>query len=612
MNRILTIRGENVFSGECFKEAVLDRAGDLCYNEYESKNLDNFSYNHLTAKCVCDIMYVTQGKEGCLFMKKSVRITLSVVIGTLLTAVSYYFMLPPISPYAKEFWTYLLLVICFYTVPVGIIRMLPALKSGTVEKPRVNKIFLVVISIPVAVLVIGYVISSQFFNAQKYASVIQVKEAVFSEDMPETNTVTNISLMDAQSAAILGNRTLGALSDVVSQYNLSSDYNQINFQHTPKKVSNLEYVDIFRWFNNRSNGIPGYVMVDPVNNNADYIQLETPMRYSESGYFSDDLMRKLRFSYPTKIFSSVNFEVDDEGNPFYIVSCSKPRVGLFGAMDVNEVIIFNPCDGTSELYAVEDAPAWLDNVYDGQLACEKYDWYGTLSGGFWNSVFGQKNCKQTTADFGYIVIGDDVWYFTGVTSVTSDESNIGFIISNARTGEYKYYPVIGAEEYSAMGAAEGKVQEKGYVASFPSLINVGGQPTYIMVLKDQNGLVMLYALVNVETHNIVATGQSQKEAKEAYYKLLIERDVIKPENKPNEELKSADVLVKQVRLALFEGKTVVYITADGGLVYKGALEDDETLILIEEGMTISVGYEETEHEAIRKLMSWSKKEIIES
>ncbi len=544
-------------------------------------------------------------------MKKSVRITLSVLIGTALTAVSYYFMLPPINLHATSFWMFLLLVICFYSLPLGVIGRIPGAKKGSFGKPRINKVFLIIVAIPLAVMIIGHVISSQFFNALKYASVIEVKEAVFSEDMPETDTVTNISLMDTQSAAILGNRTLGALSDVVSQYNLSEDYNQINFQYTPKKVSNLEYVDIFRWLNNKSNGIPGYVMVDPVNNNAEYIKLEKPMRYVESGYFSDDLMRKLRFSYPTKIFSSVNFEVDDEGNPYYIVSCSKPRVGLFGAMDVNEVIVFNPCDGTSVLYAVEEAPAWLDNVYDGHLACEKYDWHGTLSGGFWNSVFGQKNCKRTTADFGYIVIGDDVWYFTGVTSVTSDESNIGFIISNARTGEYKYYPVIGAEEYSAMGAAEGKVQEKGYVSSFPSLINVGGQPTYIMVLKDQNGLVMLYALVNVETHNIVATGQSQQEAKEAYYALLLDRGVIAPEAQPEVEAKSTEILVKQVRLATVGGETVVYITADGGVVYKGILAKDETLILIESGQTLAVDYEETQHEAICQIISWSLKETTE-
>lgn len=540
-------------------------------------------------------------------MKKSTRIVLSVLIGTALTALSYYIMLPPLNLQSTGFWSYLILVICFYAIPLGVIRSVPGAKRGVPTKPQVSKIFIAVAAIPVAVMVIGGLISSEFFNATKYASIIEVTEAKFSEDMPETSTVTNISLMDTESAAILGNRTLGALSDVVSQYDLSGDYNQINYRGTPKKVANLEYVDIFRWMNNADNGIPGYVMVDPVNNNADYVELEEPMRYVDSGYLFDDLMRKLRFSYPTKIFSTVNFEIDDEGKPFYIVSCMKPRVGLFGAMDVNEVIIFDPCDGSSEIYPVAEAPAWLDNVYDGYLACEKYDWYGTLSRGFWNSVFGQKNCKQTTADFGYIVIGDDVWYFTGVTSVTSDESNIGFIISNARTGEYKYYPVIGAEEYSAMGAAEGKVQEKGYVASFPSLINVSGQPTYIMVLKDQHGLVMLYALVNVETHNIVATGQSQQEAKEAYIELLLERGVITPEVGPEAEVKSADITVTDVRLATLGGETIVYINAEDGIVYKGVLAKDETLILLAPGSEIKVQYEDTEVERIRRIVSWAEK-----
>ena len=253
-------------------------------------------------------------------------------------------------------------------------------------------------------------------------------------------------------------------------------------------------------------------------------------------------MRKLRFSYPTKIFDGfMSFEIDEDGNPYFIISCLEPKIFPFGAMDVSEVIIFDPCTGESEIYAVEDAPEWVDAVFSGDLAEQKYNWHGTLSGGFWNSIIGNKDCKQTTDDYGYIVIGDDVWYFTGVTSVTSDESNIGFIISNARTGEYKYYPVVGAEEYSAMRAAEGEVQEKGYVASFPSLINVKGQATYIMVLKDAGGLVKLYALVNVEQYGIVATGSTQAEAMKAYKALLVQNGIIKDENEPLPEIPEVEV-----------------------------------------------------------------------
>lgn len=537
---------------------------------------------------------------------KTLGIIASVVIGTVATALAYYLMLPPLNIHSSGFWTFLIMVLFFYGLPLGVVSGFGAAgrKSG---KVKVNKIFLIIAAIPVAVLVLGGIFSSTFFNAQKYAAVIEVQQSDFSEDMPEADVVTNISLMDTASASILGNRELGALSDVVSQYNVSLDYNQINYKGTPKKVANLEYVDFFRWINNSANGIPGYVMVDPVGNDADYVKFEKPMIYVDSAYLGEDLMRKLRFSYPTKIFSSVNFEIDEAGNPYYIVSCMKPHVGLFGAMDVNEVIIFNPCDGTSEIYPVDSSPSWIDNVYDGALACTKYDWYGTLSRGFWNSIIGKRDCKMTTEGYGYVVRGDDVWYYTGVTSVTSDESNIGFILTNARTGEYKYYPIIGAEEYSAMGAAQGEVQEKGYVASFPSLINVEGEATYIMVLKDENGLVKLYALVNVENYSIVATGDTQTSAKQAYLEELFKRGVITEEELPAPETKTAEMTVKTVRLATVGGETMVYITAEDGTVYRAALASDESLILVTEGMTLTVEYAETEHAKIRAIIGWSEK-----
>ena len=351
-------------------------------------------------------------------------------------------------------------------------------------------------------------------------------------------------------------------------------------------------------------------MVDPVNSSAEYIEFETPIRYTESAYFSEDLQRTLRFSYPTKIFGSCSFEIDEEGKPYYIVSCMKPRVGLFGAMDVNEVIIFNPCDGSSSLYALADVPAWVDNVFTGDLASEKFDWYGTLKNGFWNSVIGNKDCKVTTDDFGYIIIEDDVWFFTGVTSVSNDESNIGFIISNARTGEYKFYPVIGAEEYSAMKAAEGEVQEKGYVASFPSLINVSGNATYIMVLKDSGGLVKLYALVNVENYSIVATGSTQTEAKEAYLKLLQQEGILKPEDTPEppapDNLLSAEITVSNIRLVTVSGESWVYLTAEDGTLYKRSVAADESVLLIGVGDKITVKYTATDVEKICSVASWER------
>mgnify|MGYP007046410076 CR=1 FL=1 len=555
-------------------------------------------------------------------MKKSVRLAISAAVALTVAALVFYVTLPAINVQNTGFWMFFAFIAAVFGgvyalcgARSGVYRMVKGGKKGsqkiTFEKGvSTGKIIVAVVAVPLAVLLIGTLASSTFFNASRYSQIIEVKEAVFEEDMPETDLVSNIALMDSASANIIGNRTLGALSEVVSQYQINGTYFQINYRRTPKKVSTLEYEDFFKWANNREKGIPGYVMVDPVNSSAEYIEFETPIRYTESAYFSEDLQRTLRFSYPTKIFGSCSFEIDEEGKPYYIVSCMKPRVGLFGAMDVNEVIIFNPCDGSSSLYALADVPSWVDNVFTGDLASEKFDWYGTLKNGFWNSVIGNKDCKVTTDDFGYIIIEDDVWFFTGVTSVSNDESNIGFIISNARTGEYKFYPVIGAEEYSAMKAAEGEVQEKGYVASFPSLINVSGNATYIMVLKDSGGLVKLYALVNVENYSIVATGSTQTEAKEAYLKLLQQEGILKPEDTPEppapDNLLSAEITVSNIRLVTVSGESWVYLTAEDGTLYKRSVAADESVLLIGVGDKITVKYTATDVEKICSVASWER------
>ncbi len=538
------------------------------------------------------------------------RIAMSVIIGTAVSFLLFYVFLPPINLRAAGFYVYLTACLAAYLLPLAgvkvsqYVQVVKETATSPIRKKKrsdvqVKRGFVIVTLIPLAFMLLGMIISSPLFCARAYAKIITVQDSDFDEDLPESNEVTNIALMDTDSAMMLGNRELGSLSEVVSQYTVSPDYVQINYQRTPQKVASLEYDGFFKWLGNRAEGIPGMVMVDPVKNSADYMEFNKAIKYTPSAYFGEDLERKLRFSYPTKIFDSISFEVDDEGNPYYIVSCAKPQVMLFGAVDVTEIIIFDPTSGDSEIYDVKDAPTWIDIVYTGNLASEKFNWQGLYSGGFFNSIIGNVGCKQATDDFGYVVLGDDVWYFTGVTSAVADDmSNIGFILTNARTGEYRFYSVNGAEEHSAMAAAEGEVQEKGYVASFPSLINVSGQPTYIMVLKDAAGLVKLYALVNVENYSTVATGATQAEAMSAYKKLIPQGggDV-------NDEKHTATVAVENVRIVDMSVGATVYITTDIG-VLKGYLEADETLILVKTGDSLSVTYSETSIEGIYLISEW--------
>ncbi len=548
----------------------------------------------------------------------------SVLIGAVIwlvwVFVTYYFMLPPINAHSTSFWAYL-----------GIVMILPIAIAWAVRNAAVSftkkgihiergmlaqgpKVLFGAIIAIIVVVVVGTIAGAKLFHARGYASILKQEQYEFSEDIDQTSALSMIALMDTNSAIRLGNREIGSLTDLVSQYDVSSNYSQISYKGQPVKVSALRYAGFFKWTGNRSEGVPGYVKVDPVAQNADYVALDKGMKYVPSAYFNDNLERHLRFKYPTAIFDNIHFEVDEEGNPYYVASVMTYKMGLFGGQTVKGAVICDPETGDCEYYDVADVPQWADDIFDGELLCEQYNWYGELSNGFWNSVFGKKGCKKCTetlnsdsdsfvADYGYIAKDGDIWIYTGVTSVNDDASNIGFILINQRTSEAHYYVIAGADENSAMSAAEGEVQEKGYDASFPSLINVDEQPTYVMVLKDSSGIVKLYAMVNVEQYNIVTTAANLDDCFTKYRKLIgkegladavvddVDIDDTDDADTGEEdlgELVEAVITIESIQYVDINGNTYVYLEDENANIYRQKFADNEKLITLRKGQTIRV------------------------
>ena len=531
-------------------------------------------------------------------MKLKVRIALFVIFAAVIGGF-YYAYFPAINIHLEIFWTTLIVVFLSLAIILGAKSSISQMVGRLSKKPSIKefswfaKLCSVLVNVCVGVLIVGSALGATLFRSRAYANLLPVDKREFTEDIEQSDQVTDIALMDTESARIFGNRKIGSLSDVVSQYEIEPDYTQISIKGQPMKVSGLKYASFFKWWNNRNSGVPGYVQVNPVNSEAKYVKLTKPMKYVPSAYFNYNLQRHVQLTYPTKIINGYKFEVDDDGNPYYICPTMTARVGLFGGIDVNGVIICDPIDGECKYYAIGDCPSWVDSVYDGHLLTKKYNWHGMLSGGYINSIIGQKGCKQATDDFGYKIIGDDVWVYTGVTSANGDQSNIGFVMMNQRTSEARYYQVSGAEEHSAMSAAEGEVQEKGYKASFPSLINVSGTPTYIMVLKDAGGLVKLYAMVNVEQYNIVATATSQTKVFEEYKTLLASDGKLETEEN---DLKEDTITVQSVEYIDSDDGTMVYIKDTNHQVYKQAFKEDESLIRISAGDVLHVKYQPMDNE----------------
>lgn len=558
--------------------------------------------------------------------KKKVTAGIFVFLWIVIVCACYYVFLPALNVHSIAFWTFLLVNVL---LPAGVLVVLYQLLFGVEkfqgiyrgrQKSRLLKIVIDTAACLAVLIGILKLIGLPIFHAKQYASVLKIEEYNFTEDIVPADNLSQIALMDTNSAALLGDREIGTLSEVVSQYNLSREYAQIDLNGVPIKVSALDYADFFKYMGNKAQGIPGYVKVDPVGQKAEYVKLSQGMKYVPSAFFGKDLTRHIRMKYPTKIFGNIHFEIDEEGNPYYVASVYKYTIGVFGGKTVCGVIVCDPVSGDCTYYDAADIPKWVDNAFDGNLLVEQYNWYGEYSNGYWNSLFAKKGCKKCTEttvaynaesdgnsdeegytpDFGYVAKDGDIWIYTGVTSVNDDASNIGFILVNERTSEAHYFSIAGADENSAMAAAEGEVQEKSYRASFPSLINVDGEPTYVMVLKDASGIVKLYAMVNVESYNIVTTSSNLDDCFRQYRTKLGIENPEKEEEETDEKRETVEFTVADIRYIDIEGNTWVYLTSVDGVIYKQPFAENEKLLLIKAGDVLS-GSRKAEKDGIFRL-----------
>ncbi|MBE6138870.1 MAG: CvpA family protein [Firmicutes bacterium] len=411
------------------------------------------------------------------------------------------------------------------------------------------------------------IMQSPFFNSKAYYNRINITEdAEFVDDVGQVD-FNALPLLDKASSQKLGDRVMGQMPELVSQFDVSNLYTQINFNNSIVRVTPLEYNGMIKYFTNRKDGIKGYITVNSVTGESDLVKLEQGMKYMPSAYFFENLYRKLRISYPTTIFGSECFETDDDGNPYWVIPTIKySGVGL--REEITGVVILNPITGESTKYDVKDVPTWVDHVYSAELIIEQVNDWGLYKNGYLNSIFGQKNVVQTTTGYNYTVMNDDVYLYTGITSALADEANIGFILTNLRTKETKFYSVPGAEEYSAMASAEGQVQQMNYAATFPLLINLNNKPTYLMSLKDNAGLVKMYALVDVSDYQKVVVTEVSEGIQKAVENYLGDSKL----EVDNDKLLNKQIVVDKITSANIDGNTYYYILDKKDNKYKVSIK----------------------------------------
>lgn len=412
----------------------------------------------------------------------------------------------------------LMLLFVLFLLSLGITTDKAGKKFIVNQKPKKWMLWAMAVVL-VYLTVVPFITSATFLHTSKYQKMIgEVKKGSEISKHIAPISMDKIRVVDQDLAYLLGEKIIGSQPALGSQIQLG--------RFAIQKVNNelfwvapLLHSGFFKWFNNQE-GTPGYVMVSATNE-RDVRLVETinnkplHIKYQPAAYFQSDIQRHVYFNgYASTGLEDFVFEIDEAGNPYWVISTYQKEIG-FSGKNATGVLVVDAQTGAIQQYAIADTPAWVDRIQPAVIVEEQLNDWGELINGYWN--FSNRDKLQITEGL-TLVYGknDRSYWYTGLTSVGSDESAVGFVLVDTRTKETTFYKQSGATEYAAQQSAEGKVQEKGYVTSLPIPYNINGIPTYVMTLKDDGGLVKMYAMVAINDYTIVGVGNSMRETLTAF------------------------------------------------------------------------------------------------
>lgn len=550
------------------------------------------------------------------------RLLISFIATLIAGGIVYYNMLPALNFKDSQMYIFIIALIVIFMIAFSFACRANKLIERKEYVKSKAKFPIAIVAVLIVIMVIGSVCGATIFRAGSYSRLMPVTNSEFSEDF-KSISYDSVPRIDQDRALTLADQQLGSLAEYKSQYVVSNTTTMINYKGSPVRVAYLEYADVFKWFNNTKEGLPAYMIIDLVTQKVSVVnckeQFGEGIKYSPTEWFNEKLYRHIRFQYPTALLDTPNFEINDEGRPYWITPVLDKTIGLFGGTDVKGAIITDALTGESEYYDIEAVKSnaelqWIDVVYRDTLVIEQYNYYGKLQNGFWNSIIFQNDVNLASEGWGSIALDDDVWVYTGVTSAEADSSNFGFILCNQRTKETRYYQNGGAMENAAQRSAQDAVQNYGYKAIFPILLDIEGKPTYFMSLYGSSNTVKGYALVNLDDKTLVGTGlldntnksdaQALNAAVENYIYALQDKgiigndvdldDYIVDDNKqPGEEApaetdgNTVKGKVASIKTSVNNGNTVYYLEISGKYYYI-SVADCMDVLLVNTGDNVTV------------------------
>lgn len=394
----------------------------------------------------------------------------------------------------------------------------PANKMRIISTPS-KYIYFVLLAVLAYVIIVPLLTSLPMFRSEDYQKLIgKVEDGQNLKNHIAPISLDKIRVVDEELAMLLGEKIIGSQPSLGSQ----TEIGEFTIQKVNDElywVAPLLHTGFFKWYNN-SGGTPGYVMVSATNERdvkliQDVKGKPVKIKYQPGAFFGSRIDRHVYFNgYATVGLEDFNFEIDDNGHPYWIVTKYKKRIG-FAGNDATGVLVVDAETGVIQEYDIANTPLWVDRIQPISFIEEQLNDWGEYVHGYWN--WANENKLMTTEGL-TLVYGENhkSYWYTGLSSVGKEESAVGFVLVDTRTKEATYYRQSGATEYAAQSSAEGKVQEKGYHASLPIPYLINNIPTYVMTLKDDGGLVKMFAMVSINDYTIVGVGNTMRETLMAY------------------------------------------------------------------------------------------------
>ncbi|MDD2370384.1 MAG: hypothetical protein PHQ32_00080 [Firmicutes bacterium] len=380
-------------------------------------------------------------------------------------------------------------------------------------------------------ILIGGISGAHIIRAKAYAKQMPI-EVLENEDFaaqvtPQSIGSSTLPIIDKDIAL---RKAEGKLSTYGSQYSIGSSFTLINVKENGVehlvRVAPLEYNGFFVAATNYNSGSIGYIMVDVVTEEAKLVEVSEGIKYLESGLLNRKLSRYIWMHYPSSLITDYSFEIDDNGAPFWVATVYDNQIGLFSGQNPVGIVLVNAVNGDIKRYDIKDVPVWVDRVVPADQAITQADNALTYKNGWFNAAIGaKKDVFQLTEEYNYLTLNGNTYLYSGITSPNNaDETSVGFMLIDLKTKDAKMYSIQGITEYRAMEIAVSSqsVKAQNLTATVPILVNIEGQPTYFLTLKN-NVQRQWYVLVRVSDGAIVLN-QDLKNCKSEYISLLTNQE----------------------------------------------------------------------------------------